>query len=163
MSDNGWCDGCEIELSDKNGSLMDGRLRGTPHTCGKPVESVSPPAQEVRPPISEAAQEMISLFENREELEKLRADYTSKCAELERVKLERDEYGKNWVESINLASERLEQLVAVREQLKKAHEALEIAEPYVVGWSQANEDGWIEKKAAAVSRLHRLLRKRDTK
>jgi hypothetical protein len=42
MSDK-FCVGCEIELSDKNGSLMDGRLRGTPHTCGKAVSQAEAP------------------------------------------------------------------------------------------------------------------------
>jgi hypothetical protein len=61
MSDNGWCDRCEIELSDKNGSLMDGRLRGTPHTCGKPVESVSPPDW-IAKAAKEAAEELGTMY-----------------------------------------------------------------------------------------------------
>jgi hypothetical protein len=75
-------------------------------------KSVSAPAQEVRPPISEAAQEMISLFENREELEKLLADHTSKCAELEHANAQNEFLERELSNFRRNATHRAEQLAA---------------------------------------------------
>lgn len=67
MSDK-LCVGCEIELSDKNGSLMDGRLRGTPHTCGRVGAGEAP-----KPDLFERADNPVTL-----------EDWRDRCDFLER-------------------------------------------------------------------------------
>jgi hypothetical protein len=96
-------------------------------------KSVSPPAQEVKRYATKAEDHAVLMRESENGHWVKASDYTSKCAELERVKLERDEYGKNWVESINLASERLEQLVAVREQLNRIFKAHKYYRDHLTG------------------------------
>jgi hypothetical protein len=65
------------------------------------------------------------------------------------------------VEDIKLVSEqrfaeRRAKETAIAE-LAEARKALAKALPYVSGWSQANEEGWIEKKAAVEKAVRKVL------